>query len=152
MFSAHVILFERGDIWRRALRICDAELGDEAPWRDVIETRSLAECRQELLAAHASVLGLEFTPRDAVGVVELLVEIKQRTPLALAVVLVTPDNLPFAKWKLLQAGAKHVITSRRRMGEFAVIARRHLTKMQRLTVQADAELPWEERIRAELPL
>ena len=149
MLAAKVILFERGDTWRRALRV----LGGDMP--HIVETRSIAECRAELEEAKASVLGLELTARDWVDIVELLRDLPTITPMAAAALFVSPDDaevLPAAEWQLLQAGARLVVSRRRRVGEFARFAREHLRQIDRLRVHSSAEIPYEQRVREELPL
>lgn len=145
MAWAKVILFERGDAWRRALRVCDAQL------EQVVETRSLTECRLELQAVPASILGLAITPKDAAEVIDLLHELPVMHPLARAAVFV-PLEIPFARWQFLQAGAVHVISQRRLMGEFAQVARKHIAHIEQYQTHSALGEPLEERFLAQLPL
>lgn len=133
MSGTKVILFERGDAWRRALRACDPGL------TGVRESRSLTETRQELSSIRRCVLGLAFTSRDAAGIVDLLAELPVVAPESVAVVLLGGSDdeisalatMPADEWDLRLAGATHVIWGRRRMREFAPLVQGHATRMAR---------------------
>lgn len=140
--AARLIVCERTGRWAVALR---RELGDAGI--RVWETRTLANCREELAASPASFVVLELAG-DAPGVIRFLSRQSQELPSArLAVVA----DISRTGWELFvrEAGAVHFLTSPRHAGLLARLACRHLAQspvsQQSLTERIWGSLPWADR-------
>ena len=136
---ARLIVCERSGRWAVALR---RELG-EAGVR-VWETRTLPDCRDELLANPASFVVIELLPNIG-GLLRLLETQPRQFPLA-RLAVVAGRSLAAYEWLLREAGAVHFLCSPREVGVLARLACRHLAEVpqpqQSLTERIWASLPW----------
>ena len=120
MTPSPLILLERTGSWAAALR---RALG-ETPVR-LIETRSLAECWQQLATAPAATLVWELTADNLGALVGGLLHLNRDFPGAAAVV-VADRRLTAAGSVVREAGAVHFVTSPRALEPVAEIVRRRL--------------------------
>lgn len=139
---ARLIVCERTGRWAVALR---RELADAGV--RVWETRTLADCWNELVESPASFVVLELGG----DVAELLRRIaRQPSEFPMARLAVVADrSLAAYQWLMREAGAVHFVCSPRRVGPLAQLACRHLLQVpppqQSLTERIWASLPWGER-------
>jgi hypothetical protein len=137
--AAKLIVCERSGRWAVALR---RELG-EAGVR-VWETRTLADCRDELLASPASFAVIELQPNVG-GLLRLMETQPRQFPLA-RLAVVADRSLAAYEWVLRGAGAVHFLCSPRDVAVLAGLACRHLAEMpppqQSLAERIWASLPW----------
>ncbi|MEN6407565.1 MAG: hypothetical protein ABFC77_13975 [Thermoguttaceae bacterium] len=144
--SARLIVCERSGRWAAALRRELAEAGVR-----VWETRTLADCWDELAASPASFVVVEFEPRT-----EALLRRMARLPREFpsAHVAIVADR----RWNeyhgiMLEAGAVDFVDSPRKMGRLARLACRHLAEApapsRSLTERIWDGLPWNAGERAE---
>jgi hypothetical protein len=140
MPNAQVIVCERGGAWAIALRLAAA--GTRLPLR---ETRSLAECRQALRAAPASLLAVECDAERLDEVFNLLVEVDHAFPWARVVVL-AQRGLEEHEELARELGAEAFVTSPRDVPSIARLARGHLAAAPvedvNLFDRFRARLPW----------
>jgi hypothetical protein len=134
-----LIVCERSGVWAAALaRSLDSAIR-------VRQTRSLAECLDELRAAPASLMMLELVPENIAGVLCLLESLERRFPMARAAV-VADRSLGHHDALLREAGAVHFTTSPRQMPLLARLAQRHASRTPRvpvpLAVRVWSSLPW----------
>ncbi|MBI3464878.1 MAG: hypothetical protein HY000_17755 [Planctomycetes bacterium] len=138
----HVIVCERRGAWAQALR---RELRDFAA--AIAETRSLADCRQELRTAPSSVVAIEFSVATAEAVLDFLGRLPSQFPQAVVIVLAGRDEQPW-EWLVRELGAVHVAWSPREMSAVAEIVRRRLADSARQPNLAErilAEIGWGDR-------
>jgi hypothetical protein len=137
---ARLIVSERTGRWAVALRRELAAAGVR-----VWETRSLADCWEELAASPASFVVVEVD-RNLVALLDHVARLPQTFPAARAAV-VSQRSLADCEWLLREAGAVHYVCSPREVAPLARIACRHLAQgpspPQSLTEQIWASLPWE---------
>jgi hypothetical protein len=137
--AAKLILCERTGRWAVALRRELAEAGVR-----VWETRTLADCRDELIDNPASFAVLELGANVA-GLLGLLASQPRRFPAARLAVVADRSQ---ADYELLmrEAGAVHFLSSPRQVGLLARLACRHLAQapplQQALADRIWASLPW----------
>lgn len=93
----------------------------------VCETRSLAECRQELARRPSSFVVAELTPSIVDGLVDLLAGLPRQFPLA-AVAVVAERSLADHEPLVREAGAVHFVASPRETDALARLACRHLER------------------------
>jgi hypothetical protein len=139
MKAARFIICEKTGQWAAAFR--RALFGSGVR---VYETRSLAECWEELDASPASFLALELTGGNIGLVLAKLVDLGRRRPAACAIVLAARGMTPH-EWLVREAGAAHVLFSLRQVTPAARLARRHLARAP------EADQTWSESIWARLP-
>src|SRR5262249_28070256 len=144
-----LIVCERTTFWAAALRrlLSECEI-------QVRQTRSLDECRKELAAAPASLVVLELSPGNVLGVLQCLTDWNGEFPLARPVV-VAERGLAAFEWLVREAGAVDFISSPRRLGFLAGIARRHAERLP-VSLSDPAEqiwstLPWSAYAAAAKP-
>ena len=140
MAAAKLIACEKSGTWAAALR---RDLGAEEV--RVYETRSLAECGDELRLAPASFLVCEATAANVANLCEFLVRLAQRHPDARAVVAANADAMDFADL-FCEAGALQVVTNARKVRAVANLVRRHFqrfpTQNDSFRAQLWSRLPW----------
>ena len=142
MAAAKLIVCEKSGAWAVALR---REFGaDEVR---VYETRSLAECGDELRLAPASFLVCSATAANAANVCDFLVRLAQRYPDARAVVAANADAADYAEL-FREGGALAVVTSARELRGVANLIRRHFQRFpaynDSFRTQLWSRLPWTE--------
>jgi hypothetical protein len=143
---ARLIVCERTGRWAVALRRELAEAGVR-----VWETRTLADCFQELAESPASFAVLELGGDFD----ELLCRLARRPrefPLA-RLAVVADRSLADYEWLMREAGAVYFLCSPRKVGPLAQLACRHLAQVpppqQSLTERIWTSLPWGRENRAE---
>jgi hypothetical protein len=117
-----MIVCERRGTWATALR---RHLPREIR---LCETRSLAECFGELVAAPASLVAVELSQSNLEPALDLVAEVGRRFPFA-AVVVVAPRGWEAYEWLLREAGAVHFTTSPRDGAALARLAVRHVARV-----------------------
>jgi hypothetical protein len=136
-----IIVCERSGAWAAALR---GHLPRELPLR---ETRTLADCRQELAAAPASLLVVEVSDSNLGGVLDLAADVEHIFPWARLVAVAARDGED-REWLLREAGAIHFTTSPRTAATLARLAARHAARIPLPRAALVAEiwdsLPWQE--------
>jgi ActR/RegA family two-component response regulator len=137
--AAKLIVCERRGRWAAALRRELAEAGVR-----VWETRTLADCRDELVANPASFAVVELGT-NLNGLLRLLARWPRRFPLARLAVVADRAQAGY-EWLLREAGAVHFLSSPREVAVLARLACRHLAEMpppqQTLAERIWAGLPW----------
>lgn len=140
--SPELIVCERSGRWAVALR---AALADAAVGPRVRETRSLADCWQELARRPSSFVVAELTLSAADALADRLARLERQFPLA-AVAVVADRSLAELEPLVRQAGAVHFVTSPREADALARLASRHLERAAapRRSVRETvlARLPW----------
>lgn len=141
MKTPRVIVCERSRKWAAAL-------SRHLPAASVLrQTRGLREARAELKLAPASLLALELTGENLVGVLTLLGDLADGYPTAKAVVMAEAD-MKSHEWLVREAGASSFYVSVRDSRELAVLAERHLSEVAvppaDLAAQIWDSLPWSE--------
>ena len=140
--SARLIVCERSGRWAVALRREVAEAGVR-----VWETRTLADCRNELRENAASFVVLELGGNVA-GVLRLLARQPREFPAARLAVVADRSAANY-EWLMREAGAVHFLCSPRRVGLLARLACRHLAQVpppsRTLTERIWSGLPWGEQ-------
>ncbi len=137
---ARLIVCERTGRWAVGLRreLAAAEVR-------VYETRSLAECWEELAEAPAGFVVLELTAATADDLLRRMARLEGEFPLAAAAV-VADRSLAGYQWLAREAGAVHFTCSARQLGPMARLARCHLDRApslpQSITGRIWASLPW----------
>lgn len=142
MKHSRFVVCERTSDWAVALRwaLADSRVR-------VYETRSWADCRQELADSPASLLALEMGQHNVADVGRWLVELGWCFPRSAAVVL-TSRELSHCQWALREAGALHVVISRRDLSQVSRLVIRFLD----VAAQTDRDfsstlldrLPWSD--------
>jgi hypothetical protein len=138
-FTAKLIVCERTGRWAVALR---RELGTAGV--RVWETRTLADCRDELIENPASFVVVELgaNPR---GLLRLLVSQSHRFPAARLAVVADRSHGNYESL-MREAGAVHFLCSPRQAGLLARLACRHLAEVpppqQSMAERIWAGLPW----------
>ena len=136
---ARLIVCERMGRWAVALR---RELADAGV--RVWETRTFADCWEELADSPASFVILELGP-DVEGLLRRLTRRSREFPAARTAV-VADRRLTDHQWLMREAGAVHFVCSLRRVGPLAQLACRHLAQVpppqQSLTERIWSNLPW----------
>jgi len=139
---ARLIVCERSGRWAVTLRRELAEAGVR-----VWETRTLADCWEELAASPASLLVVELGG-DVAGLLRCLARLPRQFPRA-RLAVVADRSLASYEGLMREAGAVHFLSSPRRIGPLAQLACRHLAQVpplqQNLTERIWAGLPWEPR-------
>ena len=139
---ARLIVCERTGRWAVALRRELTEAGVR-----VWETRSLADCWDELASSPASFLILELA-RNPRPLLDRLARLP-RTFAAARAAVISDRSLAHYEWLLREAGAVHFVCSPRELAPLARIVCRHLAQApaspKTLTEQIWAELPWGEQ-------
>jgi hypothetical protein len=137
--AAKLIVCERTGRWAVALRRELADVGVR-----VWETRSLADCRDELVENPASFAVIELG-RNTAGLLRLLASQSRRFPAARLAVVADRSQADF-EWLMREAGAVHFLCSPRQIGLLARLACRHLAQapapQQSLTERIWSSLPW----------
>jgi hypothetical protein len=109
------------------------------------ETRTLDECRAELVLAPAGVAALEFTAAKADDTAAFVTEVASRFPSARVVVL-ADRGLAEHEWLLRELGAAAWTDSPRELAAIVEVTRRHLASSAAprpgLREQMLARLPW----------
>jgi hypothetical protein len=140
--AAKLILCERTGRWAVALR---RELADAGV--RVWETRTLADCRDELVENPASFAVVELGSNPT-GLLRLLAGQPRRFPAA-RLAVVTDRSQADYQWLLREAGAVHFLCSPRQVGLLARLACRHLAQapppQQTLAERIWSALPWGQR-------
>lgn len=142
MHSA-LIVCERTGSWcvalRRLIRPTVAE---------IIETRSLAECRQTLELRPASFLVLEATDENAPALLGWLTRLEREDPLARAAVVADRRLEPW-QWGAREAGALAFVASQRRLQPLADMASMFFASQTKpelgLVERVWDSLPWKKR-------
>ena len=140
--AARLIVCERTGRWAVGLR---RELADAGV--RVWETRTLADCRNELIESPASFVVVELG-RNVAGLLGLLSRQPRQFPAARMAVVAERTQSGY-EWLMREAGAIHFLCSPRRVGLLARLACRHLAQVpplpQSLTERIWSSLPWGER-------
>ena len=139
---AKLIVCERTGQWAVALRRELANAGVR-----VWETRTLADCWNELAESPASFVVLELGG-DVAGLLDRMARKPCEFPSA-RLAVVADRSLADHEWLMREAGAVHFLCSPRQVGPLAQLACRHLAQVpplqQSLTDRIWANLPWGER-------
>jgi len=139
MSTALLIICERTGTWAAALR---RALADRVKLR---ETRSLEACESELSTAPQSILALELNATNVERVLDLLARLAWQAPQARAIVLADRRWRAY-EWLLREAGAVHVVTSRRDLGSVADLVAAHVARLPvrpaSVTQRIWDALPW----------
>ena len=137
--AAKLIVCERTGRWAVALR---RELAE--PGVRVWETRTLADCRDELIANPASFAAIELGANVA-GLLRLLAMQQRQLPAARLAVVANRSQAGY-EWLMREAGAVHFLCSPREVAVLARLACRHLAEVpppqQSLAERIWASLPW----------
>jgi hypothetical protein len=137
--AAKLVVCERTGRWAVALRRELAEVGVR-----VWETRSLADCRDELTANPASFAVIELGA-NAAPVLRFLAKQSQRFP-AVRIAVVANRSQADYEGLMREAGAVHFLSSPREAAVLARLACRHLAEaplqQQSLAERIWASLPW----------
>ena len=137
---ARLIVCERTGRWAVALR-------REVDGSDVRvhETRSIAECWQQLAESPAGFVVVELTGSNLSSLLERLARLPRELPLA-RVAVVADRRLAKYEWLIREAGAVHFTCSPRQLGPLARAAAGHLDQApsppKTLVEQIRAGLPW----------
>ncbi len=138
-----LIVCERRGLWAALLR---RALPREVKLR---ETRSLAECREELAQAPASLLAVELSPGRLSESLDLLSDVGRAYPLA-RTVMMAPRGCESYEELLGEAGAVHFTTSPRTAATIARLAARHAARVPRprttFAAQIWESLPWPDAV------
>ncbi len=139
--QVRLIICERKGLWAAVVR---RTLPREIMLR---ETRSLAECHEELAMAPASLLAVEISPGRLPELLDLLADAGRSFPLA-RVVAMAPRDCQAYEWLLREAGVVHFATSPRTAAAIARLAVRHAARVPRprttFAAQIWESLPWPE--------
>lgn len=139
---ARLIVCERTGRWAAALR---RELSGAGV--RVWETRTLADCWNELAESPASFVVLELD-RGVVGPLRYVARQPREFPLA-RLAVATDRSLADYEWLMREAGAVCFLASPRKVGRLAQLVCRHLAQVpppqQSLTERIWTSLPWPER-------
>jgi hypothetical protein len=139
---ARLIVCERLGRWAVLLREKVAEAGVR-----VWETRSLADCREEIALSPASLVVIELTTNNVQELLNTVSRWPRDYPL-LRWVAVADRSLADFEWLLREAGAVHFVSSPRQIAPLAQLACRHLAQIppppQSLTERIWSSLPWEK--------
>ncbi len=139
---ARLIVCERDGRWAVALRRELAGAGVR-----VWETRTLDDCRRELIASPASFVVVQLG-RDVVETLRFVARQARDFPAACLAVAAKRAQADI-EWPAREAGAMHFLCSPRRAGLMARIACRHLAQVppphQSMSARIWAGLPWGER-------
>jgi hypothetical protein len=134
--AARLIVCERTGCWAVALR---RELGVR-----VWETRTPADCRDELARSPASFVVVELGKNPG-GVLRLLVQQPRRFPAARMAVVSDRRQADY-EWLMREAGAVHFLCSPRQIRLLARLASHHLAAApaapQSLAKRIWTSLPW----------
>jgi hypothetical protein len=137
--AGKLIVCERTGRWAVALRRELAEAGVR-----VWETRTLADCRDELVESPASFAVIELGA-NAGGLLRLLARQPRQFPAARLAVVANRSQAGY-EWLLREAGAVHFLCSPRRVAVLARLACRHLAAVpppqQSLAERIWTSLPW----------
>ena len=140
MQPARVIVCEKTGRWASALRRVLSRAGTR-----VWETRSLAECWEELARSPASLLALELTPHNDEALLRRLLDLTRRFPAARAIVL-GERGLERYGWAVREAGAAHAVFATRHLPAAARLIERHLARAPQppgtLRAAVWQRLPW----------
>jgi hypothetical protein len=137
--AARLIVCERTGRWAVALRRELADVGVR-----IWETRTLADCRDELLANPASFAVIELGPKVG-GLLRLLASQPRQFPAARLAVVANRSQATY-EWLIREAGAVHFVCSPRQVAVLARLACRHLAEapppQQSFAERIWASLPW----------
>jgi len=137
--SARLIVCERTGQWAVALR---RELN--AMGVRVWETRSLADCWDELAISPASFMIVELAD-NAGPLLRRMTRLPREYPAARVAIIADRSFVQY-EWLLREAGAVHFLYSPRQVGTLAEMIGRHLAQapitQQTLTEQIWTALPW----------
>ena len=139
---ARLIVCERDGRWAVTLRRELAGAGVR-----VWETRTLEDCRRELIASPTSFVVLQMA-RDAIETLRFVALQTREFPTARLAVAAKRSQAAF-EWPIREAGAVHFLCSPRQVGLLARMACRHLAQVpppqRSLTERIWASLPWDAR-------
>lgn len=148
MKRATLIVCERTGAWAAAWRQWErrraAVAQREPPHVRCLETRSAAECLEQLAETPASFVLIELTTASRERALELLSQIALRHRAALPAVAAGRE-LADHEWLVRELGAVHFIISPREMPALGRMIERYAQRAP------EVELELEERIWAELP-
>jgi hypothetical protein len=137
--AAKLIVCERTGLWAVALRRELAEAGVR-----VWETRTLADCRDELIESPASFAVVELGANPA-GLLRLLARQPRQFPTARMAVVADRSRAGY-EWLMREAGAVHFLCSPRQIAVLGRLACRHLAEVpppqQSLAERIWTSLPW----------
>lgn len=143
--SARLVVCEKAGGWAFALRRCLARDVQPAIDPEVVETRSLSQCWQELLSNPSSAVLVEATPANLDQLPDWLLNLTRRFPAAMAIVVARRELKPY-RLLLREAGATFVLFSPRQIQFAARLARRHLASIappkRSFRQQILDRLPW----------
>lgn len=122
--SGRFIVCERAHFWAARIRPKLSNMSLR-----LYESRSLAECWQQLETAPASLLALELTATNIKSMIEALPRMTRWYPLARAVILGDRVMLEF-DWLLREAGAVGTTFSPRRLDPLMRLVERHFASIQ----------------------
>ena len=140
--TGRLLVCERGGHWAGVLRRELAASGVR-----VWETRTLADCWNELARSPASFLVVELGS-DVAGLLRRMIRQGREFPEAHVAIVADRGRTGYA-WLMREAGAVYFLTSPRQVGRLAQLACRHLDQVppppQSLAERIWASLPWAER-------
>jgi hypothetical protein len=139
MPGAKILVCERNGHWAVALRRALRRTRQR-----VHETRSFAECRQELARSEASFVAWELVPGSDELMLRRLLELRRDFPRACVAVLAR-RGLESFQWVLRAAGACHVVFSPRDAASVARLVERHVAET------AEEDLTFREAVWRRLP-
>lgn len=137
MSDSDLIVCEKLGAWAVALR---------GKGLKIRETRSLAECKDELRTGKVAFACLELTPTNTDPLLAFLVDVAFCFPRTRVAVMSQPPLRPL-EGLLREAGAIHVTHSPRHLAVLLRLAQRHLQRAEpngTLREQIWQRLPWDE--------
>lgn len=133
------IVCEKTGIWAAAIR-----------WQQNVrplplkQARSLIDARSLLIQSPSSVIALEVTTANAEGALRLILEMRNISPVACAIALLTPEIVELGGL-FLESGAALAVLSPRRLERIVRLAERHISQLE------SPSLTTRERVWARLP-
>ncbi|MBN2024766.1 MAG: hypothetical protein JW809_18450 [Pirellulales bacterium] len=137
--AGQLLVCERAGRWAAAIR---------REWKGqcaLVPTENLDACWRRLAEAPSSFVAVELTAENLDPLIERLSQLSRAYPLA-RVAVVGQSEATEHQWLLREAGAVHVVASRRHAGGLARLARRHLDRAPQppkdAITQIRSRLPW----------
>jgi hypothetical protein len=127
MQQAKLIVCERSGRWATALRRSLVDNDAEDSEIDIVETRSVSDCRDELVAAPESLVVLEISPANTAAAVELLTYIDRWFAISRSLVVADRAHSSFEPIAR-EAGAIDFLTSPRQLPRTVGATRRHFAR------------------------